>query len=226
MSRSPRLLFFDLDDTLYPSDNGLWEAISSRIDLFLLERLQLGPAAARESRARYANDFGTTLAGLMSEHDLDPKSYLDFVHDIDLTRFINPDPGLTELLSSIPARKFILTNASRAHAERVLRRLRVEEMFEGIIAIEDMGFVNKPEVTAYQRALSIAAEPSPDRCLILDDRLRNLIPAAAMGMRTVLVGSQDGAGSFNPDFVVNSIHDLLTVMPELAQDKPFDHVRD
>lgn len=225
MNPTPDLIFFDLDDTLYPSDSGLWEAISSRIDLFLIEHMHLTQEEAQSSRARFSKSFGTTLAGLMSESKLDPSLYLEFVHDIDVKEFIQADRQLLDVLGRIEARRLIFTNASRLHAERVLAQLEIGRAIERIIAIEDLQFVNKPEPEAYRRALQLVGDPAPERCLILDDRLMNLIPAGRLGMITALVGSDHGAGEFTPDLALDSVLDLPDAMPGLFSDERPDYVR-
>lgn len=226
MNHAPELVFFDLDDTLYSSDSGLWEAISNRIDLFLVEHMHLTQEQAQAARARFARSFGTTLAGLMSEAKLDPSRYLDFVHEIDLTEFIQPDPELNDMLGRLEARRLVFTNASQMHARRVLAQLGVDGAIERIIAIEDLQFVNKPEPEAYLRALRIAGDPRPDGCLILDDRLQNLVPAAKLGMTTAMVGSEFEPGEFIPDLALDTVLDLPAAMPGLFRDERRGRVRD
>lgn len=226
MNHAPELVFFDLDDTLYSSDSGLWEAISNRIDLFLVEHMHLTQEQAQAARARFARSFGTTLAGLMSEAKLDPSLYLDFVHEIDLTEFIQPDPELNDMLGRLEARRLVFTNASRMHARKVLAQLGVDGAIERIIAIEDLQFVNKPEPEAYLRALRIAGDPRPDGCLILDDRLQNLVPAAKLGMTTAMVGSEFEPGEYIPDLSLDTVLDLPAAMPGLFRDERRGRVRD
>lgn len=217
MRRAPLVTYFDLDDTLYPAESGVWSAISSRIDAYLMEEIGLDSAAASASRSRYSDQFGTTLAGLMAEYEIDPSHYLEFVHSVDLDLHLQPDESLQSILGRIRSRKAIFTNASREYALRVLQRLGIASKFDAIIAIEDLGLVNKPESAAYQVALKSMGSPPPSRCLMIDDRLTNLLPAAQLGMATVLVGKAfDGTG-FTPDYRIESIYDLLDTLPVLAR---------
>lgn len=226
MSQQITQIFFDLDDTLYPFESGVWQAISRRIDRYLIEHRNLTPQAAQEARARYGRNFGTTLTGLMSEGTIDPGHYLRYVHAIDLDRLLSPDARLRDILTRIHAQKVVFTNASRAHAEKVTECLRIRDQFRRIIAIEDLGFTNKPEPIAYEIALQLTSNPPPGECLIVDDRVRNLAPAGSMGMRTVLVGVHDGSEAYQPDITIGSAHELLRAIPDLAGIESDGHARD
>jgi len=181
-------MFFDLDETLYPKNNGVWRAISEKIDLFMVDRLQISEDEAQSLRQQYSRTFGTTLQGLRTFHTIDAEEYLDYVHDIPIEELIFPSPELRLILQAIKFKKIIFTNASRAHAERVLMCLDVSDLFDRIIDIQSLNYVNKPLPQAYQNALERSGYPNPFRCMIVDDQIRNLIPAKALGMRTILIG--------------------------------------
>ncbi len=206
--RTFRTIFFDLDDTLYPQDSGLWRAMGERIHDYVMQRLGVTAGEAKALRAGYLQAFGTTLNGLMANHQIDPLDYLRFIHDLPIEEILPPNPHLRELMASLPQRKVIFTNASLEHAERVLRHLQVGDQFDLVIDIVSLEYHNKPRIEAYQRALEIAAEPDPRKCLMVDDRTVNLEPAGAMGMTTVLVGHASADGGYQPDYRVSAI-DLL-----------------
>jgi putative hydrolase of the HAD superfamily len=208
-----RILFLDLDDTLYPSDCGLWQAIGDRIIDFMTDRLNISAGRANELRQEYFRAYGTTLNGLLIHHHVDPLDYLNFVHDVPLDVFIQPNPELHEMLTNISAKRVIFTNASRDHAERVLGRLGIEEQIDQIIDIITLDYHNKPKTIAYTRALSLAGEEDPTACLLVDDRSRNLIPGGAMGMTTVLVGEEETDPRI--DFHINLITQLILTVPGL-----------
>lgn len=121
----------------------------------------------------------------MSYHDLDPQSYLDFVHDIDLSS-IAPAPRLKESLDRIDGRKLIFTNASCDHVERVLDRLGLVGCFEGVFDIVDAGFQPKPNLKVYEDLLA-RYELAAEKCLMVEDMARNLEPAARLGMTCLWV---------------------------------------
>ena len=182
-----RYALFDLDNTLYPPDSGLWEAIGARIDRYMTERMGLPPAEAALIRRRFLKTFGTTLNGLRLEYAVDPVDYLDFVHDLPLDQYLSPMPALDAMLGRLPQVKVIFTNADASHAQRVLDRLGIRRHFAHIIDILTLNYVNKPEQQAYQRALELlAAEPA--ECVFIEDTPHNLLPAHDLGMCTVLVG--------------------------------------
>lgn len=211
-----RHLLIDLDDTLYPANNGVWPAISERISAYMETRLELPADEVDSARARYARAFGTTLAGLMADYQIDPDEYLEYVHDIPLDRFVQPDPALRRALARLPQEKSVFTNASRGHAARTLQLLGVQDLFQRIISIEALDLINKPELGAYTRVLDLLERPDPAACAFADDRVRNLQPAARLGMTTVLV---DGAG--NPGdgvhFAVARVHELAEAVPALLE---------
>ncbi|MCX8025711.1 MAG: hypothetical protein N3A60_10960, partial [Thermanaerothrix sp.] len=119
----PRILIFDLDDTLYPASSGVWEAIGERIDLFIHQKLGLSHEEVEPFRKNLFRTFGTTLRGLYLQYHIDPAEYLAFVHDIPLERYLQPNPALRTLLKVLPYPKVIFTNADKNHANRVLARL-------------------------------------------------------------------------------------------------------
>ncbi len=201
MSESITTLLFDLDDTLYPPSSGVWQAIGERINRFMAERVGVPEDRVAALREEYYLAFGTTLNGLRANHGVDPQEYLAYVHDIPLESLLADDPALRQMLAGLPQRKVIFSNADRAHALRVMRRLGVEPFFDRIIDIHAVDFVNKPDIESYRRALDLLGEADARRCMIIDDLLRNLLPAKSLGMRTVWVhpaGDQPGADHHIP----------------------------
>ncbi len=207
-------LFFDLDDTVYASANGLWQTLRQRIGLYMTERLGMDPDAAAQLRMKYFQTYGTTLRGLQVHHHVDADDYLAYVHDVPLERYLQPAPALGALLDSLPVPRWIFTNADVNHARRVLARLGIEDCFAGIIDIHALNFVCKPDPAAYICALARAGNPDPTACVMLDDALRNLAPAHALGFTTVLVGP---APEPHPAVsrTIPSLLDLPAALPEL-----------
>ncbi len=206
MSEPITTLLFDLDDTLYPPTSGVWQAIGERINRFMAERVGVPTDRVAALREEYYLTFGTTLNGLRANHGVDPQEYLAYVHDIPLDTLLADDPRLREMLAGLPQRKVIFSNSDRAHALRVVRRLGVERFFDQIIDIHAVEFVNKPETDAYRRAMNILGEADARRCMIIDDLLRNLLPAKSLGMRTVWV--HPVGGNSGVDYHIPCILDL------------------
>ena len=210
-----RVLFLDLDDTLYPSTSGVWDAIGDRINLFLRDRLGLDAHEQAVVRDRYLAKYGTTLNGLIAEHHIDPYDYLDFVHEVPLEEMLLPDPALSAMLKGLDQKRVIFTNSYVPHVERVTRRLGVEAQIDRVIDIVALDFVNKPLQKAYRRALALCDEVDPTACVIVDDRVLNLEPAASMGMKVILVDEKGVAPDGLPR--ISRITQLVEALPELLK---------
>lgn len=184
-----RCLLFDLDDTLYPQNNGVWEMIRVRINSYMSDVLAFPPEVVPSLRQRLWRQYGTTLRGLQVEYTVDMDHFLTFVHDIPLEDVLESNPKLDDLLSRLPQRKVIFTNANAAHANRVIKVLGVNEHFAEVIDIYAVNPFCKPEREAFEKALAQIGE-TPQHCLLIDDSPANLATAAALGMGTVSVGSR------------------------------------
>jgi pyrimidine 5'-nucleotidase len=205
-------IFFDLDSTLYPESNGLWQRIRERIDLYMQDKLGFSADEIPEIRHKLFIDHGTTLKGLQINYNVDPNDYLDFVHDLPLHDYLEPDPELREMLLGIPRRRWILTNSDAPHATRVINILGISDCFEGIIDVWRMDPHVKPMKEAYRFALDLIGGAAPNQCALLDDSPRNLETAKEMGIFTILVG-QDGNSMYADRTIIN-IHDLQKAVPE------------
>lgn len=214
-------LFFDLDDTLYHRSSGLWNVIGERINTFMIERLEIPEQLVSQVRDEYLRSYGTTLNGLIINHQIDPHEYLDFVHNVQIDAYLHPNPALQRMLADLHPKKVIFTNASADHAERVLKRLGVDIYFDQIIDILALEFHNKPLPQAYERALLLAQVTDPSACLLIDDRVENLLPGTAIGMTTVQVGDREGHPKV--DFRIKQITDLLDFFPGINQNSDYEN---
>lgn len=203
-------LLFDLDETLYAAGSGLWEEISIRIHSYMLEKVKIAPTDIDRLREAYLDSYGTTLAGLMAHHTIDPHEYLAYVHDVPLENYVHTDPELQAMLSALPHNKAILTNASEQHAQRVLSCLGVARFFPLVIGVETLAFVNKPHPDAYRTALDLLGNPDPEECMLIDDRIANLEGAAVLGMGTILIGKH--ASETWITAAIPRVHDLQMVL--------------
>jgi putative hydrolase of the HAD superfamily len=182
--------FFDLDDTIYPPDTGLWGAIAGRITLYLTERMGFPPEQVTSIREKYFREYGTTLRGLQANHNVDMDDYLAFVHDVPLESYIHPDQQVRAMLGGIQARKFIFTNSDTNHANRVLEATGLQGLFDGIIDVHAIAPYCKPMPEAFELAVKAAGSPDPRTCVLLDDQRRITRAARSLGMYTVLVGEE------------------------------------
>ncbi len=163
---------------------------------------------------------GTTLRGLMDKYAVDPWSFLDFVHQVDYNQ-VEPSPGLADALLALPGRKIVFTNASTAHAKRVLDRLGIAELFEGVFDVAAASWQPKPHPSAY-RTLVEQHQITPDRAVMVEDIAPNLEPAATLGMTTVWLHHEDAAApawtmpSNSSDYVDHKIGDLTRWLESLS----------
>lgn len=199
---------FDLDNTLYPASSNLFAQVDRKMTRFIAEFLELGFDDAYRLQKTYFRRHGTTLRGLMNEHGMAPEGFLDFVHDIDLNP-VSPDPLLDAALSRLPGRKIVFTNGPASHAERVLERLAVGRHFEAVFDIADADYVPKPQPEAYE-ALVRKHRLEPPSTVMVEDLVRNLEPAAALGMITVWVRWPERGDPAPPaDAAVHHVVDAL-----------------
>jgi putative hydrolase of the HAD superfamily len=164
-------------------------------------------------RKKYFEEYGTALRGLEAHHTVRREDYLAFVHDLPLRKYLRPDPELKTALQELPTRKLIFTNADAAHARRVMDVLEVTQYFDGIVDINDMDPFCKPMPESFQRAMHRADETNPASCLLIDDMLRNTLGATAVGIRSILFGT-DGHPT-GADATLINWSDLLKVLNEL-----------
>ena len=215
-------LFIDLDGTVYDRKNGMLEEMTKRIANYMQQVLHVAPERIPGLIDRYYQTYGSSLRGIQQEFSIDPEDYLDFVHDIDLNRYLQPDGALYNTLASIPIPKWILTNANRSHAERVLCKLGITDLFEGILDVWSMEYIPKPHPWVYHHALEMAGDPDPWQCVFIDDSARNLKPAQQIGFSTIWV--RDGEVPASAHLSIPRLHelhialDLITnnfVLPEI-----------
>jgi len=187
---------FDLDNTLYCADSGIFAQIESRMTDYVMAFLKLPREQAYARQKELYRQYGTTLNGLMREHDASPEDYLHYVHDIDLA-CLQADADLAGAIEKLPGRRFVFTNGCRDHAARILERLGLTALFEEIWDIRSMDFQPKPQMEAYQcvvKASGVACE----QAAMFDDIARNLVPARALGMTTVWLKSDAPWGKHGP----------------------------
>ncbi|MGN6268661.1 MAG: pyrimidine 5'-nucleotidase [Sphingomonas sp.] len=198
---------FDLDNTLYPASTNLFAQIDARIGAYVADRFAVDAQEARRIQKGYFHAHGTTLAGLMAEHGVDPHDYLARVHDVELD-VIEKNAPLAAAIARLPGEKFVFTNADAAYAGRVLERLGLSESFAGIHDVHACGYVPKPHPDAYA-GMCAAFGIEPAESLFADDMARNLKPAHDIGMATLWIdnGSEQAADP-DRDFIDFTTGDL------------------
>lgn len=179
---------FDLDNTLYPPAMRLFDQIEHRMIAYVMRMLGVDRAEADRLRRHYWQTHGTTLAGLMREHAMDPGPFLHEVHDIDFS-VLAPDPALADRIAALPGRRIIYTNGSAPYARQVIAARGLAGLFDAIYGIEDAGFQPKPDAAAYARVFARDGL-DPTRSAMFEDEPRNLAVPHALGLCTVHVAAE------------------------------------
>jgi len=210
---SIQTILFDLDETLYSPDSGLWQVLRDRMGDYMSTRLNIPDQQIPELRKNYFETFGTTLRGLERDFHVQAEDYLNYVHDVNIEEFVLPDPVLRSILESIPQRKVIFTNANARHTDNVLKTLGVDGYFDIVIDVMQMAPFCKPYPEAYHKAMSILGDSDPGHYLLLDDSLRNVLTALQVGMQAVLVNPREEVE--DPLIRIDSIHELPHIWSSL-----------
>lgn len=176
---------FDLDNTLYAHEARVWPQVDERITLFLSHHFGIDGISARALQKHLYHRYGTTLKGLTEEEGIDPSTFLDFVHDIDLSE-LHPDDALRQAIADLPGRRFIMTNGTVRHAQNVAGKLGLIDLFDDVFDIVAAGMTPKPEPVAYDTFLARHGIDSVNAAMF-EDIARNLVVPHKLGMTTVLV---------------------------------------
>ena len=176
---------FDLDNTIYPAKSNLFARVAQKMTEFLMQEFSLPEDEAAALKTRLFREYGTTMHGLMKEFGMDSKSFLTYVHDIDVSD-INHDTELDALLAELPGRKHIFTNGTVAHAENILGAFGVRSHFDFIFDIVGANHEPKPAMRPYEIFLAQSAI-NPDKAVMIEDMAVNLRAPAALGMGTIWI---------------------------------------
>ena len=208
---------FDLDNTLYAADINLFAQIDARMTSFVADLLGVDREQAFRLQKNYFLEHGTTLAGLMREHHVDPHAFLAYVHDIEMDVLTKNAP-LAAAIARLPGRKLVFTNGDKPYALKVLDRLGLGESFEAVHDLHAMDLVPKPHPSAYA-GLCAAFGLDPAASLFADDMARNLAPAKAIGMTTLWVdnGSEQAADAAR-DHIDFTTHDITAWLHAVLED--------
>lgn len=179
---------FDLDHTLYPPQMALFDQIERKMTAYVMRELTVSQQEADQLRQNYWATYGTTLAGLMTHHAVDPIPYLEEVHDISFHP-LQEDPDLRAALEGLPGQKIVYTNGTQPYAEKVLQARGLEGVFDAVFGIEHAEFEPKPRRRAFERVFR-TAKLNPSKSAMFEDVPRNLVVPHALGMRTVHVAPE------------------------------------
>ena len=176
---------FDLDNTLYSADSGIFQQVHKLMGKFIVEHLNVNINEAKNIQRKYYRKHGTTLRGLMDNHGIDPDSFLEEVHNLDYS-IVSPNLKLAKNLENLNGKKFIFTNANKKHADIILNKLQIANLFEGIFDIKMANYIPKPEIQTYEKLIE-TYNINPNKTIMFDDIAKNLVPASKIGFTTVWI---------------------------------------
>ena len=202
---SAPLWIFDLDNTLHNAGAHIFPHINRSMTAYLQEHLQLDEQAANALRQHYWQRYGATLSGLMRHHDTDPAHFLWHTHQFsELDKMVIRTPRLRHLLRALPGKKVVFSNAPQHYAQAVLKLLRIADLFDDVVAVEQTRYRPKPDYFGFRQVLR-RHHVSAAQCVMVEDSLENLQAAKRLGMRTVWVTPV----SRNADCVDVKIRDVM-----------------
>jgi putative hydrolase of the HAD superfamily len=207
-------VLFDLDNTIYPASSGVMKGVDVRITEYVRDLLGIEIEQAQELRRHYYLTYGTTLNGLQRHHSVDAEHYLGYVHDLAIESFLTSDAELDHLLSELAATKAIFTNSPAEYARRVLRAMGIERHFAHVFDIRYSGFRPKPDPAVYRSVLD-TLEVDGAAAILVEDTAKNLPPAHALGITTILVGEPSEADVALADHVVPDVLAAVRIALEI-----------
>ena len=186
---------FDLDNTLYSADSGIFQQVHTLMGEFVSKYLNIEIKEAKELQHKYYKQHGTTLRGLMDNHGIEPDHFLAEVHNLDYS-IVGPNKELNKELEKLEGRKIIYTNANLQHAENVLKRLELTNMFSEIFDIKSANYIPKPEISPYQKIIT-DFNINCSTAAMFDDIAKNLVPAKKVGFTSIWIDA--GYENFSDD---------------------------
>ena len=192
---------FDLDNTLYDINLGVFKKISKRMTKFIINELELDEDKAKTLQKEMFLKYGLTLRGLIVEKKINPDRFLNYVHDVDHPE-LERDNELISLLKNLNGKKYIYTNAPYSHAKKILNVLGAFDLFDDILDIKKTDYIPKPDLTSFeimQRKFGISFK-NVKKSIFIEDTVKNLKPAKQIGMSTVWIENKLNCEEFKKDF--------------------------
>ena len=186
---------FDLDNTLYAADSGVFQQVHKLMGEFISKNLNMDMPEAKKLQAKYYKQHGTTLRGLMDNHGIDPDYFLDEVHRLDYS-IVRSNEILNQELHKLEGRKIIYTNANKKHTIDVLERIGLSNFFDEIFDIKMANYIPKPELKPYEQIINLF-DIGPETSAMFDDIAKNLVPAKKVKFTSVWIDA--GYENFSDD---------------------------
>ena len=195
LNKKKHTWIFDLDNTLYSADSGIFQQVSDLMGKFVSKHLNIDISEAKKIQSKYYKQNGTTLRGMMDNHGVDPDEFLKEVHNLDYS-IVGPNYKLNEALDKLKGRKIIYTNANQKHVDNVLLRLELTNKFDEIYDIKMASYIPKPAIEPYKKLIE-KFNIDPQYSIMFDDIAKNLVPAKNVGFTSVWIDA--GYENFSDD---------------------------
>ncbi len=207
-----RTILFDVDNTLYPKESGLFKEVDSKINQYLYKVVGIKKDKVNKVRKYYLDKYGTTLNGLIKHHNVDPIHYLDYVHDVDIEKYVKPNGILQSFLKNSEFNHTIFSNAYYPYIKKILNILNIENYFDDIFDIIRFGYNPKPLPNPY---IQVCREKRliPERIIFIDDSSKNLLTAKNMGFKTIYINEQENK---NFNLTIKNINELHFFLEKLV----------
>ena len=176
---------FDLDNTLYSAESGIFQQVHELMGKFVSKKLNLELNEAKKIQREYFIKHGTTLRGLMDNHGVEPDEFLEEVHKLDYS-IVNPNTKLNQEINKLNGRKIIYSNANKQHVDEILTRLNLANTFDEIFDIKMANYIPKPDIEAYKEFIN-KFNIDPKTTIMFDDIAKNLVPAKNVGFKSVWI---------------------------------------
>ena len=208
-------ILFDCDGVLYQDLEAVFGQVSKKMTEYISNKLNVDLIKAKELQTNYFHKYNTSLNGLMIHHDINPKEFLDFVHDIDLS-FLEKDTALRYELENLNSKKFVFTNGSHDHVKHITTTLGIEDQFEGVFDIVDAEYHPKPEARAFDLMVE-KFKIDPKETLYIEDIAKNLSIGKERGTITAwLINDEEwGKKESNKEYIDYKIENLTLFLKEI-----------
>ncbi len=212
-------ILFDCDGVLYQDLEAVFGQVSKKMTEYISMKLKIDLKKAKELQTNYFHKYNTSLNGLMIHHNIPPREFLDYVHDIDLS-FLKEDKILRNELINLNYKKFVFTNGSKEHVKNITKSLGINDQFEDVFDIEDAEYHPKPEAKAFDLMLK-KFDIQPEETLYIEDIAKNLSIGKERGAITVWLINNEywGKKESDQDYIDYKIENLSLFLKEIRLNK-------
>ena len=208
-------ILFDCDGVLYQDLEAVFGQVSKKMTEYISKKLNIDFIKAKELQTNYFHKYNTSLNGLMIHHDIPPREFLEYVHDIDLS-FLEKDKTLRYELENIKLNKYVFTNGSKEHVKNITTHLGIDDQFDGVFDIVDAEYHPKPEAKAFDLMVQ-KFKIDPNETLYIEDIAKNLSIGKERGTITAWLINDEywGKKESEKDYIDYKIENLSLFLKEI-----------